>query len=358
MNKFDFDDILIEPAPISKISSRTECDPHDENGMLPIFAAPMIDVVSMWSGRYFYNNKIIPILARSTFKLDEFEDITDKNWWVALSLKEFEDWLAKRVIEDKPLEKTLYILIDIANGHMKQLVDVVKTTKGKFGNKIQLMVGNVANPWTYKNLSDAGADYVRIGIGNGGVCLTTEQTGIGYPMASLIQDCYQLKCDNNLNAKIVADGGMKKYSDIIKALALGADYVMLGSILNKALESAGDTYRENIKHETWTEPGEQVDQYSESVEKMFKNGTRYFKKIRGMSTKEVQEIIGNGKKIKTSEGIIKMQQVGYTVQQWKENMEDYLRSAMSYTNSIDLKEFIGKVRINHITENSLNRFKK
>jgi len=358
MKKFDFDDILIEPAPVSEIYSRTQCDPHDETGMLPIFAAPMIDVVTMHSARYFYNNKIIPILARSTFKLSDFEGITDKNWWVALSLKEFEDWYVLRSIENTPLDKTLYILIDIANGHMKQLVDIVKCAKEKFGDKVQLMVGNVANPWTYKNLSDAGADYIRIGIGNGGVCLTTEQTGIGYPMASLIQDCYQLKCEYNLNTKIVADGGMKKYSDIIKALALGADYVMLGSILNKALESAGDTYRENIKHETWTEPGDQVDQHSESVEKMFKNGTRYFKKIRGMSTKEVQEIIGNGKKIKTSEGIIKMQQVGYTVQQWKENMEDYLRSAMSYTNSENLEEFIGKVHFNYITENSLNRFKK
>lgn len=73
-------------------------------------------------------------------------------------------------------------------------------------------------------------------------CSTTQNVAIGYPMGSLIQECYDVSCLLDNPAKIVADGGMKTYSDVIKALALGADYVMVGSIFNKAIESCGDNY--------------------------------------------------------------------------------------------------------------------
>jgi isopentenyl diphosphate isomerase/L-lactate dehydrogenase-like FMN-dependent dehydrogenase len=87
-----------------------------------------------------------------------------------------------------------------------------------------------------KNLKCIDYQY-EIGIGNGAGCLTTQQTGVGYPMASLIQECYRIKKGAGLKAKIVADGGFKIYSDVIKALALCSDYVMLGGILNRSLES-------------------------------------------------------------------------------------------------------------------------
>ena len=121
-----------------------------------------------------------------------------------------------------------------SNGHMPAVFDLTKRSKEKYGDSLVLMVGNVANPETYALLSDAGADYVRIGIGNGGGCLTTQNTGVGYPMASLIKECYEISTTLKKPAYIVADGGMQTYSDVIKALALGADFVMLGSILNKS----------------------------------------------------------------------------------------------------------------------------
>lgn len=187
-------------------------------------------------------------------------------------------------------------------------------------------------------------------------CLTTEQTGVGYPMASLIQESHNL-IKSYIGVKLVADGGFKKYADIIKALALGADYVMLGSIFNKALESAGDTFMANIKHDGWTEPGEQVNQYDYITKEMFKHGQRFYKKFRGMSTKEVQKTLGAAK-IKTSEGITKMQPVEYTIAGWIENFNHYLRSAMSYTNAKSLKSFREQSNIVHITENSFKRYNK
>lgn len=188
-------------------------------------------------------------------------------------------------------------------------------------------------------------------------CLTTQQTAIGYPMASLIAECYAESLKLKNPAKIVADGGFQKYSDIIKALALGADYVMIGSILNKSLESCADTYYANIKHENWTEPGEKVDQYSNEVQALFKHGTKFYKKFRGMSTKEVQRKLGN-KILKTSEGVVRMNPVEYTLEGWTSNFDQYLKTALSYTNKFKISEFIGQVNCILISQNSYNRFNK
>ena len=136
-----------------------------------------------------------------------------------------------------------------------------------------------------------------------------------------------------------------------------SDYVMIGGIFNKALESCADTYTQNIKHETWIEPGDLVDQYSNDIRMMFKNGTKFYKKFRGMSTKEVQSKLGN-KILKTAEGLSKLNTVEYTLDGWVENFSHYLASAMSYSNCRTLKEFIGEVEFIHITENAFRRFHK
>ncbi len=352
--KFDFDDILIQPAEISQIESRKQVNVFCEDNYLPLFTAPMDTVISDDNYAKFQSSGIRVIRPRR-----------DPSFGVRLD-SDFDDFLSfgkeefKKIFLDNGKVdacKSYYVLIDIANGHMQSLLDMTIEAKSLYGESMILMVGNVANPETYKLFSDAGADYVRIGIGNGGGCLTTVQTGVGYPMASLVHECYQISCELASPAKIVADGGFKSYSDIIKALALGADYVMLGSILNKALESAGDTYLANTKGEGWTEPGERIDQYSLETEKLFKYGTKMFKKFRGMSTKEAQKAMGKTE-LKTSEGVSRMQPVEYTLGGWRDNFVSYLSSAMSYSNATSLKEFIGNAKWNIISQNSLNRFKK
>jgi IMP dehydrogenase/GMP reductase len=240
-----------------------------------------------------------------------------------------------------------YVLIDIANGHQEQLVDLIKKTK-KICYNTKIMVGNVANPLTYVELSKAGADYIRIGLGMGSACLTTEQTGVGYPMASLIKDVYEESLSLKTPAKIVADGGIRKYSDIIKSLGLGADAVMIGGVFNKALESSGDTY-------LWKTF--KVDQYSSFGRWLYKHDYKLYKKFRGMSTKEVQQELGN-KQPKTSEGIVKYNEVRWEIEGWTENFRHYLRSAMSYCGAKTLNDFIGKVDYNIISTNAYKRFNK
>lgn len=97
------------------------------------------------------------------------------------------------------------------------------------------MAGNIATPEAYHDLSSWGADAVRIGIGGGSICSTRIQTGHGMPTLQSIMDCASMD-----GASIIADGGIKTAGDIVKSLAAGADFVMLGSLLAGTDESPGD----------------------------------------------------------------------------------------------------------------------
>ena len=336
--KFDLDDVLIEPSVLTDIDSRSKVFPRDKKGYLPLFTAPMDTVVNSDNHDKFLREGISVCLPRGEkLKSDTYNN---RNTFISYSLKEFKDRLVNDTIEHNR------VCIDIANGHMKDLYNVIRNAKKIHGDELLLLVGNVANPATYTKLSNAGADFVRLGIGQGNGFLTSENTGVGYPMGSLIRDCRMLANKVKRPAKIIADGGIKKYSDIIKSLALGADYVMLGSILNKSLESAGDNYLFN-----------KIKISDTFADTLYKRGFTIHKKFRGMSTKEVQIKWGNTK-LKTSEGVVRKRKVEYTLHQWVENFEDYLRSAMSYTNSKYLYNFIGKTNYNKITDKAHSRFEK
>jgi len=304
--KFDFNDILIEAAITTDINSRKEINIYTELGSLPLITAPMDTIIDEENEQLFDNLNIITCSPRGVENNYGFESYS------------LVDMVNK--LNNKELNKTGSYLIDIANGHMNSLSLFIIDLKKQYPNII-LMVGNVANPYTYKVLSESGADFIRIGVGNGNACSTTLQTGVGYPMGSLISECYAIKKYTQNPAKIVADGGMKNYSDVIKALALGADYVMVGSLFNKAIESCGSNYLfKTIR----------VPQIV--AEFCYKYKIPVYKKFRGMSTKEVQKKWGK-KELTTSEGVIRFRKTEYTLSQWVDNFEDYLRSAMSYSNA-------------------------
>lgn len=354
MELFDFDDLLIEPAIISSIRSRSEINCRLKNGMLPLMTAPMDTVVDKNNFNLFKKEGILPVLPRIK---NPDSSWVDCGIFLSYSMSDFEKLFLESTRTEYSEGQPMMVLIDVANGHMSDLLDMTYRAKQKYDSNIKLMVGNVANPETYYEYAKVGADYVRIGIGNGNGCLTTVQTGIGYPMASLISECRKIK---NLrpfvsNTQIVADGGFKKYSDVVKALALGADFVMLGSILNKCLESAGETSKKTGT--SMISVYEKVDQYSKETKEMFDADISLFKTFRGMSTKEVQMSWGK-ENLTTSEGVVRTQQVEYTIQGWVNNFESYLKSAMSYTGKKELHHFIGGVKYNHISMNAFKRFDK
>lgn len=330
--KFDFDDISLKACVLSDIKSRKECNPYINN-KLPIFVAPMDMVLDETNYKKFA--KYFEVCLPRTAETD------DETIFKSYGLKEVKDMIEHNI---KPHKR---VLIDVANGHSREVYNLAKDFKNKYPENI-LMVGNIANPETYTEYAKLGVDYIRVSIGSGSGCLSAVQTGVNYPMASLIDEIHAIKCDGNYSTKIIADGGFKKYSDIIKALALGADYVMVGGIFNKCIESSSPTYYKSYD--------EYIELDKNIAESYFNSGHLLYKYYRGMSTKEVQQKWGKSV-LKTSEGITKYNKVEYTIDGWTENFVDYLRSAMSYTDSRDLKSFktCDYVRI---TENAYNRFKK
>jgi GMP reductase len=350
--KFDLDDISIIPAIISSIDSRHECQLTSEfqDGIktLPIMASPMDTVVCSDNLSRYINNGIIPCMPRGLFT-QGFNPYSRLFYFQSFGLAEIESQLESSQKSIHDFYTYPNVLIDIANGHMERLVRVVREIKTHYPT-VTLMAGNVAHPLTYKNLAIAGVDYIRCSIGTGAGCTTAANVAINYPMGSLIQECFEIKKGSNLSAKIVADGGIRCYADIIKALGLGADYVMLGSIFNQSMESAGFNYLQSPLGRV------RISNY-DLARKLWKWGFPIYKKYRGMSTKSVQRSWGKTQLV-TAEGITKYQKVEYTLQQWVSNFKDYLSSNMSYSGAKTLDEFIGDADWIFITENAKNRFQK
>ena len=370
--KYGYDDVNIVPDITTNITHRQDCIVGNH-----FFAAPMSSVVSLENAQDFLDNGIVPVIPRSvSFSTREFmildlakvRKADEKHLklidaFIALSLDEARQIFLEHLTQIL-YKRQIRICIDVANGHMEALLDLIKEIKSKFGDSIVIMSGNIANPLTYQYYNDAGCDYVRCGIGGGAGCLTASNTGVYYPLFSLLKETYEVKQKINGKCKIIADGGIKGYCDIQKAL-LFADDVMLGSLLNKAIESAGKTtYGKsyfitksgrkiiNIFRTIW-EYGKEVpkDKYNQALSRIKSGKLEVWKQFYGMSTKKAQIEMGN-KTLKTSEGVQFRQKVEYSLKGFMDNELCYLRSAMSYTNSTTLRdyknsEWVAKITIGH-----------
>ncbi len=130
------------------------------------------------------------------------------------------------------------LVIDTAHGHSKGVVGILKTIKEKYSH-IDVVVGNIATADAAKFLVEAGADAVKVGIGPGSICTTRVVAGVGFPQLSAIMEVSNAIKDTGV--PVIADGGIRYTGDIPKAIAAGADTVMLGSLLAGTKESPGET---------------------------------------------------------------------------------------------------------------------
>lgn len=130
------------------------------------------------------------------------------------------------------------LIIDTAHGHSKGVVGVLKEIKSAFPT-IDIVVGNIATAAAAKYLVDAGADAVKVGIGPGSICTTRVVAGVGYPQLSAVYEVAEALKGTGI--PVIADGGIRYTGDIPKAIAAGADSVMLGSLLAGTKESPGET---------------------------------------------------------------------------------------------------------------------
>ena len=337
--KYGYNDVSIVPAKISYISHRADVIPYYAYHHLPIFTAPMSSIY-VKNSTDFWINGISNIVPRS---VDIKERLSPKLYgmWRAFSLSEIE----KYFIKNKQNDFIYKICIDIANGHLNHLYEVVKKLKSLYP-RCEIMTGNIANPETLLIAANAGVDYIRLGIGSGSGCITSSNTAIHYPMASLINDCYRYKKQWNLKIKLIADGGIRNYDDVIKALALGADYVMIGGLFAECKETNPNYY---IKSNGI---------YCKANEEDLQNlDIQLYHKFYGMASKQGMKDLHLNKH--TAEGITRYIPIKYdSLHQWASNMEDYLRSAMSYCNVKRLQDFIGTPKVTIISNNAKNAINK
>lgn len=130
------------------------------------------------------------------------------------------------------------LVLDSAHGHSKNIMSCISRIKAKYPN-VQLIAGNVATADGTKALIEAGADCVKVGMGPGSICTTRVVAGIGVPQISAVMQAASVASQYGI--PIIADGGIKYSGDIVKAIAAGADVVMLGSLLAGCEESPGES---------------------------------------------------------------------------------------------------------------------
>jgi|TARA_R110000851_G_scaffold183813_1_gene333214 IMP dehydrogenase len=203
-----------------------------------------------------------------------------------------------------------FFCIDVAHGHHILVREAIAAIRGAFGDSKHIMAGNVATLEGVNDLADWGADSARCNIGGGSICSTRIQTGHGLPGLDTIFRCAQTDRD----IQIIADGGIKNSGDIVKALAAGADAVMIGSLLSGTSESPGEFYRET-------------------------DGS-HWKSYRGMASKEAQ-IDWRGK-YSSLEGVAaRVPHKGSATKVLKE-LERGIRSGFSYSGARNLQELWAK----------------
>jgi IMP dehydrogenase len=130
------------------------------------------------------------------------------------------------------------IVVDTAHGHSKKVIDAVRIIKQYFPT-VEVMAGNIATAEAAEALIQAGADAIKVGIGPGSICTTRVVAGVGVPQITAISDCARVAA--KYGVPLVADGGVKYSGDITKAVAAGADVIMIGSLFAGTEESPGDT---------------------------------------------------------------------------------------------------------------------
>jgi IMP dehydrogenase len=239
-----FDDVLLLPRYSSIIPSKTDIKlkltnkislqvPFLSSAMDTVTESNMAEAIGMEGG--------IGVIHRNlSIKKQSFEvkKVKNKNLFVGAAVgTNQEDLIRAKFLLDNGVD---LIVIDTAHGHSKKVLKTLSKLKKIAGN-IPICVGNIATGEAAKKLYNSGADIIKVGIGPGSICTTRMVAGIGVPQISAIMDVK--KALNKKKIKIISDGGIKFSGDIAKALAAGADAIMMGSIFAGTDESPGKKFK-------------------------------------------------------------------------------------------------------------------
>lgn len=226
------------------------------------------------------------------------------------------------------------LVIDIAHGHSTATINTIKMLRESFG-KVEIIAGNVATAEGTKDLIEAGADAVKVGVGGGSICITRIVAGAGVPQLTAINDCAKVAKDYDI--PIIADGGITTSGDIVKAIAAGASSVMIGSLFAGTNESPGIP--------------------------ITRNGQKY-KLVRGMASLEATIVRSKKEGTKEKEfdqvvpeGVEATVPYRGSVKEMLVQLTGGLRSGMSYSGARTIKELWEKARFVKITTAGWNESK-
>jgi IMP dehydrogenase len=213
------------------------------------------------------------------------------------------------------------LVIDVAHGHHQNVIDMIRWCKDNLDSKVDIIAGNIATAQAAIDLEDAGADGLRVGIGGGSLCTTRVKTGFGIPNVSCLEEIVPVA-----KTPIMADGGIRTSGDISKALALGANTVMLGSLLAGTDEAPG-----------------QIIETTKGL----------YKRYRGSASLETKVV--HGQQARNVEGESTTIPYKGGVKFIVNGLLDGVKSALSYAGAINLTEY--KPEYVHVTNSGINEAK-
>lgn len=273
--KLDFCDVLIKPKR-SNTASRSKVDLHREYKFLnggcwdgiPIIASNMAATGTRKMAEALREYQMMTCLHKFhevEDAIDFFSDPVSEDSFYTTGITDDDFVKVMTIGSDKEVSTLMHICVDVANGYTEFFCGRVKQIREQFPRAI-IMAGNVCTPEMVQELLLCGADIVKCGIGGGSCCTTRLVTGVGYPMLSMVSECADAA--HGMGGHICSDGGCVTPSDVVKAFAAGADFVMLGGMLAGTDECDG-------------------------IWQTHADGTKSFR-LFGMSSQEAQELYCGG----------------------------------------------------------------
>jgi len=328
-----FDDVLLVPRYSSVLPSETNLNINLGNNLnlkIPFLSSAMDTVTESNMAIAIAQSGGIGIIHRNLptyMQVKEIKKVKSKNLITGAAVgTSNEDLTRTKSILDAGVD---LIVIDTAHGHSEKVLKVLSKIK-KINIKTPICVGNIATGEAAKELYNSGADIIKVGIGPGSICTTRMVAGIGVPQISAIMDVK--KALNKKKIKIISDGGIKFSGDIAKALAAGADAIMMGSIFAGTDESPGKKFK--VKNKIYKEYRGMGSIGAMSAG----SANRYFQKNYKDKSKFVPEGVEGRVEYKGSVSKIIYQ------------LQGGLRSSMGYIGAANLAEIKKKAKFIKITK--------
>jgi IMP dehydrogenase len=343
-----YDDVAIIPRPFSRVESRRDIDlraKFSKNIYIqkPFVSSPMDTITGVKMCRTMCKFGGIGVLHRF-YSLDEYKKLLKEHEWCDYTGNNIEcvsigvtgDYLERFEIASKSYVKA--IIIDIANGasiKMKEALKTLNEYRQSHKKQIDIIVGNIATGDQAREIMSWGYEFegIRALISGGSACSTFRETKVYVPLVTAIQEVRQAieESDNYKDVSLIADGGIKMAGHVAIAIGAGADCVMLGGIL----AGTDETPTELITKRNWLTP------WKTSKYKMFRGSASFSSKAdRGDSPKHI-------------EGVESLVPYKGSVDKVLNNLEDGLRSSMSYCDSLTINEFHAKCKFIEITNNGV-----